>query len=426
MSKIPKWTAFIKKPILVIAILLVTLPAAAAGFVRAFPAVGALGAERLRELAGDEVVAQIEGLIFKLQDGAASLEYRLGLLKVSSPWQETTRANPPTSAATPALAGSGRVDAGAQRSVPTPAPVQSHPAQHPSPTVPDPPAPAAPSATPAWTLQPVAPLGDLAGEGAWTPYITDPSGQVVAERTFLQADPQRPYALIAVVAFDLQAIRLHFVIGTAEPYALPNPPERASGAIPASDMVPGTLLAAFNGGFKYAQGRFGAMAGDLISAPPQDGLATLAIGTDGKVQMGAWGQDISPEGAYQAWRQNGPLAIHNGLISTKVDEPRYWGFTVRGAAATWRSGLGISRDGNTLYYFAGPYTTIDVLTRAMAQAGVWNAMQLDINDYWVHFDRFTAQAGSLAPDELFSQQKAVDDRRFLKPYARDFFYVTTR
>jgi hypothetical protein len=426
MSKFPKWTAFIKKSIPGIAILLVALPAVGAGFVRAFPAASALGAERLRELAGDQVVAQVEDMLFQIQDGAADLEYRLGVLQVNSPWQGTAGANPPASAPAQALAGSSRADAGEQRAMPTPAPIQSHPAQHPSPTVPDPPAPAAPSATPGWTLQPVTPIGSLAGEGAWSAYIQDPSGQLVAERTFLQADPQRPYALVAVVAFDLQAIRLHFIIGTAEPYALPSPPARASGAIPSSDLVPGTLLAAFNGGFKYAQGRFGAMADGMVSAPPQDGLATLAIGTDGKVQMGAWGQDISPEGAYQAWRQNGPLAIHNGLISTKVGEPRHWGFTVRGAAATWRSGLGISRDGNTLYYFAGPYTTIDVLTRAMAQVGVWNAMQLDINDYWVHFDRFTVQAGSLSPDELFPLQKAVDDKRFLKPYSRDFFYVTTR
>ena len=104
------------------------------------------------------------------------------------------------------------------------------------------------------------------------------------------------------------------------------------------------------------------MSDGLVSAPPQDGLATLAIGVDGKVQMGVWGQDISPEGAYQAWRQNGPLAIHNGLVSEHVSEPKYWGFTVRGAATTWRSGLGISRDGSTLYYFAGPYMIIDVLT----------------------------------------------------------------
>jgi hypothetical protein len=191
-------------------------------------------------------------------------------------------------------------------------------------------------------------------------------------------------------------------------------------------MLPGVLLAAFNGGFKFPQGHFGAMANGLVSAPPLDGLATLAITPDGQIKIGAWGQEISPGDAYQAFRQNGPLAIQNGQISPKVSDPHYWGFTVKGAATTWRSGLGISQDGRTLYYFAGPYLTIDILSRAMAQVGVWNAMQLDINDYWVHFDTFQIVNGKLAPEPLLPQQKSVGDKRFMKPNPRDFFYVTAK
>ena len=70
MLKYPKWKSSVKKSILTIAILLVVAPLIGAGLVKSFPDVGALGAEKLRELAGDQAVAQLEGFIFKLQDGA--------------------------------------------------------------------------------------------------------------------------------------------------------------------------------------------------------------------------------------------------------------------------------------------------------------------------------------------------------------------
>jgi len=43
-----------------------------------------------------------------------------------------------------------------------------------------------------WRPAPAKPLGELEGEGAWTPYIQISSGQTVAYRTFLQPDPKRP------------------------------------------------------------------------------------------------------------------------------------------------------------------------------------------------------------------------------------------
>jgi hypothetical protein len=416
---------------LVIAVILIAAPAAGAAIVRAFPGIGASGADELRRLAGDAVVAQVEGILFKVQDTTASLEYRLGLMKVSSPWQaapEGAQVTAPQQVVPNSALVSSRQQATPVMPPPgaSSAPSQPVPTRPPSEIASNPSAPVQPGPALAWTLPPVAPLGSLPGEGVWSPYLVNPSGQLTAQRTFLQPDPQRPYALLAVVAFNLQRTRLHFVVGTTEPYAQSNPPVRASGAIPPPDLAPGVLIAAFNGGFKYAQGHFGAMAGGLVSAPPQDGLATAAIDANGQVQIGAWGQDISPTGSYQAYRQNGPLAIRRGQISPQVADPRYWGYTIRGTTATWRSGLGISQDGNTLYYFAGPYLTINTLTRAMAQVGAWNAMQLDINDYWVHFDSFRTLSSRLTPEPLLPAQATASDNRFLKPYSRDFFYVTNR
>ena len=59
------------------------------------------------------------------------------------------------------------------------------------------------------------------------------TGRAVAYRTFLQPDATRPYALISIVAFDLEATRLPFVLGLEEP-ASPVVVRR-SGVIPQAD-----------------------------------------------------------------------------------------------------------------------------------------------------------------------------------------------
>jgi len=48
-------------------------------------------------------------------------------------------------------------------------------------------------------------------------YLRDSAENVVAYRTFLQPDSQRPYVTVVVVAFNLQTTRLHFVLGYEEP-----------------------------------------------------------------------------------------------------------------------------------------------------------------------------------------------------------------
>ena len=87
-----------------------------------------------------------------------------------------------------------------------------------------------------------------------------------------------------------------------------------------------------------------------------------------------------------ALRQNGPLVIKNGLITHQVDDPRYWGYTVSYGTVTWRSGIAIDESGTTLYYFAGSYLSIHTLAQAMMAVHSWNAMQLDINNFWVNLN----------------------------------------
>jgi hypothetical protein len=367
------------------------------------PSLAAGGVDVLRAVMGDQAVSQLEMALFKLQDGYSRWQYSAGFATPAAPWQAPGPVYQPTG------------------SVPKPAiPAATEPAAPPG-------AAANITPQPAWKPGDVTSTGELQGAGVWSAYITSSSGAVMAYRTFIQPDPQRLYAIVGVVAFDLTQTRLHFILGTAEPYSADSPPR--SGEIPPADRAPEVLLAMFNGGFKARHGRFGAMAGGITALPARAGLGTLAMYSDGSVRMGEWDSEIQPSPDMTAFRQNGPLVIHGGQINAEIynNLPADWGYTVDDVSPTWRSGLALSADAKTLYYLCGPALSMEMLARSMlAVSGVTTGMQLDINTYWVHFVAVRLQGGRLGLDPLFPDMMRENIDRYLQPYSRDYFYVTTR
>lgn len=384
------------------------------------PATGAYGADYLRKILGDQPVASMESALFLTQDWVKKTEFNLGLIKADNPFgpaaADTTTVGTTTVGTTAATLPAQALSPAAT-STPFAAPAAST-GNHLLSRAGNAPAPAATWAPPA-----VAARGSMPGSGVWEPYLSDASGRVVAYRTFVLPDPSRPYAYAAIVAFNLQAIRLHYVIGFSQPYA-PGVRKSAQGIIPERDKQPGVLLAAFNGGFKYEHGHFGSMAGGLMSVPPVNGLATLAIYQDGHVQIGAWNKDIAPSDTLQAYRQNGPLVIQDGAVGPQVGDALIWGRTISGGIVTWRSGIALSADNQTLYYVVGPSLSVSTLAAAMLTVHPQTGMQLDINNYWVHFTAFRNNGGDLSPEALFPNAMRGNIDRFLKAYPRDFFYVT--
>lgn len=95
-----------------------------------------------------------------------------------------------------------------------------------------------------------------------------------------------------------------------------------------------------------------------------------------------------------------------------------------GSITTFRSALGISEDGLTLYYAAGPDLTLPALTRALKAAGAYQAIQLDINEWWVHFDAIQSLTNRLHAVPLFDSMKGQSDQRYLTGFLRDVFYIT--
>jgi hypothetical protein len=276
-----------------------------------------------------------------------------------------------------------------------------------------------------WMPRAVTPLVNKKNEGQWIPFISVKS-QVVAYRTFVAPDPARPYAFAAIIAFDLESTRLHFLLGTEEPksdVSIARP-----GRIPLEERKAGILLAAFNGGFKAEHGHFGVMVDGKTVIPPIEGLGVVGLYDDGTVRLGLLEKDIPLSNHLIAWRQNGPLIIQDGQINplTNSADPKDWGYVVSSDTATYRSAIGISKDERTLYFIVGPDLTLPALAKALLTAGIYQAIQLDINNYWAHFDSFKLAGNTLEPVALLDFMKGVDDQRFLGAYIRDYFYVTAK
>lgn len=267
----------------------------------------------------------------------------------------------------------------------------------------------------------------------WQPYGPTSGGVTLMERAMILADPQRSYAGVALVRIDLSRLQLHIMPGSVEPAH----PALISQFVPTPGMIPSgdwtALVAAFNGGFKAIHGHYGMMVNGLTLLPPIPNLATVAVFKDGHVAIGTWGKDMVLSPDMLAYRQNCPPLIEAGVInpSLSLDNRTPWGYT-NNSDITWRTGLGITRDGHTLIYAVGNGTSAAMLAQALYEAGAYAAMQLDINQYYAHF--YTYSPVSNPPD---SQGFSIEGRRlldqminsvhlYLTPNPRDFFYLTLK
>ncbi len=260
------------------------------------------------------------------------------------------------------------------------------------------------------------------GAGIWRNIPLDLfPGRIVAARTFVNPDPMRPYAFVTLIQMDMASLRLWSVAGTQEPAAKVGKP--GPGIIPKSTQGNGMLVAAFNGGFQYRDGQYGMMVGKTTYLPLKKDIATLVAYTDGTVRIVKYeGQDFGKNISFI--RQNCPMLIENGIIASNDQaNTALWGHTVSPGIYTWRSGIGITANGN-LIYAVGNSLTPSTLAAALQAAGAVNAMQLDINPYWVRFNIFNHYAGGAY--DHFALMKGLQDgsHSYLNGYQKDFFYVT--
>lgn len=350
---------------------------------------GAVLADILRATLGPTITAQIESWYLGTADLAHQAQYKLQGQQAAAPWQVSNM---------------------------TPAPISSTPSGHTMPTF-------APM-----SLTPLSPLISpaLPGEGTWitqnfsTPTATIPSLPIIA-KTFYRPDPVRPYAVITMLQFDTRFVQLHMLAGTDEPGGPLG--VHGSGVIPQADQQ--ALLAAFNGGFKYADGQYGMTVNGVTYVPPKQNVATIALTREGKIILGSWGTDsrlVASNPDLVAWRQNAALLIDQGVINPLTSDGAAWGGTILNSTYTWRSGLGITASGD-LVYAAGNSLSARTLGRALQAAGVVMAMQTDINPFWVRAFLYTRANGNLSATKLNLYMQGTG-YEYLNGMQRDFFYMT--
>lgn len=160
-----------------------------------------------------------------------------------------------------------------------------------------------------------------AGQGVWRAAGRLVHGRHVVYVTTLIPPGGREPAGIAWMDTGLLSARLYS--GSVSPgggpykYTAPIQPAQA-----------GTLVAAFNGGFKMANARGGYYTDGRTIFPLRRGAASLVIYADGSVNIGAWGTDITMTSTVVSVRQNlKPLVIDgepSSLTRTR-DVLRAWG-----------------------------------------------------------------------------------------------------
>ena len=378
------------------------------------PAAGAATADIIRSVVGPQPVAHMESVSAWMKDTL----YRAVSLVI---------------AVRPAISWSGGMG-------PAPRPLTGTPEQRATvtsqPTTPSGSAGAEPAPVPtiaigATSLPPVDVVTAFPQIG-WQAYGPQPVDGPLMASTLIMVDPQRSYAGVALVRMDLTQLQLHLMAGFIEPAH----PSGISQRIPDLGMVPAVdqrrLIAAFNGGFKAVHGHFGMMLDGLTLLSPIDGMGTIAIYDGGSVGMGVWGSGIKATSDMIAFRQNCPPLIQNGQLNPALatNAARAWGIT-NNTDVTWRTGLGLTQDGRYLIYAVGNGTDARFLGMALQEAGAYNAMQLDINQYYAHFVTYGSVVNTTGSGDRLQAQRLLDQMTdvsnlYLTPYARDFFYLTLR
>jgi hypothetical protein len=262
----------------------------------------------------------------------------------------------------------------------------------------------------------------LPGEGAWR-MLETVNGQPAMFGTYLRPDRVHTSYVAGIVSLDQRLVRFQLRPGAEDP---------GPGNWKAKPYVPGGartgLLATFNGGFKLdtAGGGFylnGATRGALTS-----GAASVVYYRDGTIRIGSWGREVRMSPAVAGVRQNLRLIVDHGRVPAAVNQDVLgsWGATLGGGYYVWRSGLGITSDGRVIFVY-GPALDVRTLADLLRRAGAVEALQLDINPYWMSFEYYQAHGHPTDPrpvNLLPTQQQSA--YRYYSVYSRDFTVVYAR
>lgn len=291
---------------------------------------------------------------------------------------------------------------------------------------------APPSATPTLAknehvLAPMKPFvpNPAPGEGDWSPAVVV-NGVPVIQTAKLRSDPQHLEYLSAVAWMDQKHSSFILHPGSQQPGSAGyNQTDHLSG-----DQLK-NLIATWNGAFLLnpndAHGGFflnGKTFGSLVP-----GQASEVFYKDGTMNVGSWnsgpGFQMGPNVA--GVRQNLQLLVDNGQINPQVnsDDKKLWGVTIKNAYFVWRSGIGITADGDIVYAI-GPALSVPTLAELLQRAGAVRGMELDINPEWVSYMTYDGSKNPANPVSTKLLDFARTEKRYFSTEERDFVAVYSR
>jgi hypothetical protein len=264
----------------------------------------------------------------------------------------------------------------------------------------------------------------LPGEGRWTPADAIVDGRPAMYVAQFRADTIYTSQITSAVWIDPTRLHIALVPGAHEPGGTwAQSPDITGAALPMA-------VAAFNGGFRFADAHGGFFLDGRMAVPLQPGAASMIIYDNGRIDIGSWGREVAMTGGVSAVLQNLVPIVDHGQTSPDAtyNDTRIWGATLGANTVVARSGVGITATG-ALVYVAGPALTARSLAESLQRAGAIRAMALDINPEWVTFNFFThpngADPAQVVPAKLYPQMQRPADRYLgPTPESRDFFSVS--
>lgn len=267
-------------------------------------------------------------------------------------------------------------------------------------------------------LKPLVP-GTSPSEGTWQPIGTSTGAGNATFVTYVT--PYLGAPQVAVAWINQSYARLSLFAGTSQPGGTwPN-----EGSIPQS-LFP-SLIGAFEGGFLFNQSNGGWYEAGSYGAPLKVGAASIVNYTNGTIDVGSWGTDVTMAKDVYAVRQNLiPLVENSQVLPSANENPLItWGYSLGNLLYTWRSGLGITSNG-ALIWAGGPGLSPEALGQVLVWAGAVRGMQLDMNPDWVNYSSYTYNPTTGISGRNLLNSMYFPPTHYLSPFWRDFVGVFLR
>ena len=260
----------------------------------------------------------------------------------------------------------------------------------------------------------------LPGEGVWRVLATQ-HGHPALAVAYLRPDTVHTSYTSMVAWISPLETRAVWHPGSTEP---------GGGHWPTQPDLAGSdrhrLLAAFNSAFRLKDSKGGFYAGGRTLRGLRAGAASLVIDKQGRIDVGAWGTDASMGPDVAVVRQNLSLLVNAGAlvpgIASNVGDR--WGATIGNSYYVWRSGIGVTATGATVYV-AGNRLSALTLAQLLQSAGAVRAMELDINPDWTSFVEYRSLKGAAIERNALPDMKR-SPTRYDTTSSRDFVALYLR